>query len=140
MAGLDLYAVLHVPVNASAEQLRTAYQQRTAEARSVAERDLIRSAYAVLGDPRLRVEYDAGRVVGVGAGVYYEHRPSGPPVLRELPTVGALERRWQRRRQGIPTVHLQRLTYTSLARPFYWWFLGVVCGFFATAVAVGATR
>lgn len=69
--------------------------------RQPAERqEAVRRAYAVLGDPRLRMQYDRGEVVGVGIGLYYQAgRPaiagSAPPSAGR--SRGGLAARWDRR-------------------------------------------
>lgn len=69
--------------------------------------DDVRQAYAVLGDPRLRAQYDRGEVVGVGAGVYFQ---AGRAALKFDTSNGAShnrlaqrwQRRWDNRHQGAP--------------------------------------
>jgi len=70
----DLYQALGVSPTASAGELRSVYEQRRrhADPRSPSFARAAQ-AYAVLGDPRLRNEYDRGRTVGVGTGRYF-HR------------------------------------------------------------------
>jgi hypothetical protein len=100
----DLYAALGVGWNASTDQLRAAYEWQAATAPTPNAREAARAAYAVLGDPRLRAQYDAGRVVGVGAGTYYEGGASfgdrGRPARRM--GVSRLEQRWERRLAHTP--------------------------------------
>lgn len=68
----DLYADLGVLPGAKAETLRNAWlwyrdNYPPGDPRRVAAAD----AYAVVGDPRLRAEYDAGRSVSVRLGTHY---------------------------------------------------------------------
>lgn len=127
--GGDLYAVLGVARSASLQAVRDAYAARLAEQLTVAQRDTVRDAFAVLGDPRLRAEYDAGRVVGVGAGHYYvPGEPAPRPLVATSRALAGLDARWQARWEAEPRPAPDRVTYSSVARPFYWWLLGVVCG------------
>ncbi len=87
----DLYQLLGIDRRASAVDLRRAYDWCLSTRQTAERRNAVQAAYAVLGDPRLRAEYDRGQVVGVGAGTYYR-RPTAVPVR--------LERRWERRGTG----------------------------------------
>ena len=101
---------------ASAAQLRQAYDWCMTTRQPDARREQVRAAYAVLGDPRLRAEYDRGQVVGAGAGHYFHaagspiagrqrtRRPARRPAVQQrrgsmplrMPTVGSPERtRWR---------------------------------------------
>ena len=93
----DLYAVLGIRPTASAAEVRRAYDWVTTTRQSVERRNAVRAAYAVLGDPRLRAEYDAGRVVGLGAGVYHQRG-----LARSHSTASTFESRWQRRQAQRP--------------------------------------
>lgn len=67
----DPYKALGVRAGASAAAIREAYRVRR-DRGSAAQQRAAAEAYAILGDPRLRSEYDRGHVVGVGAGRYVE--------------------------------------------------------------------
>lgn len=75
---------------ASAQQLREAFDRIRRSFPPTSQTYLAAAqAYAVLGDPRLRAEYDAGRVVGSGAGLYYE--PPTSSSSRTATAHGALQ-------------------------------------------------
>lgn len=74
----NLYSLLGVGRDASTSQLREAYEWTLSTGTSET-REAARRAYAVLGDPRLREQYDRGEMVGVGAGMYYQ--TGGPDLL-----------------------------------------------------------
>ena len=83
----DLYRALGVSPTASAGELRSVFEQRRrhADPRSPAFARAAQ-AYAVLGDPRLRDEYDRGQTVGVGAGRYFDRGgPHTPDPARSRP-------------------------------------------------------
>jgi DnaJ-class molecular chaperone len=79
----DLYADLGVLPGAQAHTLRNAWHwYRDNFSPDDPRRVLAADAYAVVGDPRLRAEYDAGRTVSVRTGRYYTKLPwpfSSPP-------------------------------------------------------------
>jgi hypothetical protein len=64
----DLYTALGVRPGASAVDLRRAYDWCMSTEHLPERRRAAQDAYAVLGDPRLRSQYDRGQVVGVGLG------------------------------------------------------------------------
>jgi hypothetical protein len=83
----DLYGLLGLSPRASAGQLRKAYEWAVQVERSPARLADVRRAYAVLGDPRLRSEYDRGNTVGVGVQrLYVRPGAPGPPPGPSRPT------------------------------------------------------
>ena len=62
----DFYSVLGLTPRATAAQVRDAYQWLMTVEESATRRAAVAKAYAVLGDPRLRAEYDAGQPVRIG--------------------------------------------------------------------------
>lgn len=126
----DLYALLGVGRLASAADLRRSYDWCMSTRQTPERRAAVQEAYAVLGDPRLRAEYDRGRVVGVGAGTYYR---AGASEASRPARSSRLEQRWDRRMAGEcpPNARIPRVVTVVLA----------VLGLAVTAVtAVDALR
>jgi hypothetical protein len=103
----DLYALLGVGRGASADQLRKAYDWCMSTRQPPERRAGVQRAYAILGDPRLRAQYDAGHVVGVGAGAYYQANTHASGGSRKVGTgysgsTSPLEQRWQTRWSARP--------------------------------------
>jgi curved DNA-binding protein CbpA len=82
----DLYKVLGVPPSVPQRDLRAALDRvRWTHGPNHVLTDAAREAYSILRDPRLRGEYDAGRVVSVVPGHYHQRREAvsaPPPSLR----------------------------------------------------------
>ena len=81
---LDYYRILGLPIQATAEQLRQAHQDRTqqfprreySEATIVARKQLIDEAYAVLCDPEQRQTYDGNFLAKTYEPIVEELNPS----------------------------------------------------------------
>lgn len=70
---MNPYKVLKVDRKASAKEITAAYQRARTQATGK-QLDQVFDAYAILGDPRLRAEYDRGHVVGTGGRQQVQRR------------------------------------------------------------------
>lgn len=76
----DLYAVLGVPREASAEEIRAAYYRRLQSPTGDNRLYEVQQAFEVLSDPQRRAVYDASTVAPSAAFVV--HEPAQPPAYR----------------------------------------------------------
>jgi DnaJ-class molecular chaperone len=93
-------------------------------------------AYAILGDPRLRAEYDAGRVVGTGVGQYFEASVRQQSFATEAQTKGRLAARFDRRMVAALSTGVGRGTRPARARWPLVFLAGNASGFFLTVIGI----
>ena len=116
----DLYRVLGVSPAATADQIRKAYSWYMSVERSATRRSEVARAFSVLGDPRLRAEYDRGQTVGVGPAQFFA-RPMAVGARR--PRRGLIRRaesRWEARTQDLcpPTRRSRQFAVIALLLMF----------------------
>jgi DnaJ-class molecular chaperone len=133
----DLYAALGVGRDASSAELRAAIKRLRASLHPSSPEYLqAAQAYAILGDPRLRAEYDAGRVVGTGTGQYFQSGVAGRGARLAGPQKGRLQARFERRLSvagGVGATHMRPPRRTRW--PFVF-IAGNASGFFLTVIGI----
>jgi len=133
----DLYAALGVSRDASTAELRAAIKRLRASLHPSSPEYLAAAqAYAILGDPRLRAEYDAGRVVGTGVGQYFEggayRRPAAPGAHER----GALSARFERRVAAARSAGPPKANRPARTRWPFVFLAGNASGFFLTVIGI----
>jgi DnaJ-class molecular chaperone len=133
----DLYAALGVSRDASTAELRAAIKRLRASLQPSSPEYLAAAqAYAILGDPRLRAEYDAGRVVGTGVGQYFEASVHRRSFAREAQTKGRLAARFERRMVAARGTGVVWGTRPARTRWPFVFLAGNASGFFLTVIGI----
>lgn len=133
----DLYAALGVSRDASTTELRAAIKRLRASLHPSSPEYLAAAqAYAILGDPRLRAEYDAGRVVGTGIGQYFEGGPHRRPATPDAQNKGRLAARFERRMLAARSAGLPQTRRSARTRWPFVFLAGNASGFFLTVIGI----
>jgi DnaJ-class molecular chaperone len=133
----DLYAALGVRRDASTAELRAAIKRLRALLHPSSFEYLeAAQAYAILGDPRLRAEYDSGRVVGTGIGQYFQSGAVGSPAPHAGSQTGRLEARFERRLSAARGMGATQLRPPRRTRWPFVFVAGNASGFFLTVIGI----